>query len=435
MKTKKLLLVLFLMIFVLLFSACAKSNKDMSGEYYSRESDDVYSVPGGYSGYKGDSGTSTEVMPSEGGYEVVPGGTTDGDDKTTSSSNNLPRSGQLTVKAYNDNANWDYYKSLITRGQEKDGEFMGYQARYNLANNRIKLSFKGLSNVKVTLLDNNQNEEFIAYSDALGYAYLFNSEERDNYTVKVEYTRDGNNISEIKEVKDNDEIDLGIENKLNNIIQLMFVIDTTGSMGDEISYLQAEIIDIIQRIKEDNNQITIYLALMFYRDNGDDYVTRYYDFSTDIEAQVQKLAKEYAMGGGDFEEAVDEAFKLASLQQWLLSSSTNILVHVADAPSHDKDVSTWFKAVAKLAAQNVKVINVASSGINKATEYLFRNECIQTNGYYCYLTNHSGIGGGHIDATVGDEPTVELLNDCLVRLINGIHTGDMKEPTEYTQKQ
>ena len=85
--------------------------------------------------------------------------------------------------------------TVRTRGQEKDGEFMGYQARYNLANNRIKLSFKGLSNVKVTLLDNNQNEEFVAYSDALGYAYLFNSEERDNYTVKVEYTIEVTNNS------------------------------------------------------------------------------------------------------------------------------------------------------------------------------------------------------------------------------------------------
>ena len=145
MKTKKLLLVLFLMIFALIFGACKKADM-MSGEYYSRESDDGYSVPGGYSGYKGDSGTSTEAMPGEyTGFEGRDDGT------TTEPANNLPRSGQLTVKAYNDNDNWDFYKSLITRGQEKDGEFFKYQEKYSLANNRIKLSFKGLSNVKVTL--------------------------------------------------------------------------------------------------------------------------------------------------------------------------------------------------------------------------------------------------------------------------------------------
>ena len=428
MKTKKLLLVLFLMIAALFFSAC-KANKDMEA-YDGGEGGWV--EPGGYGTYKGDSEHSTEVMPGEYGYTTIEG---KDDGSSTTSTNNLPRSGQLTVKAYNDNENWDYYKSLITKGQEKDGEFKRYQDKYNLANNRVKLSFKGVSNIKVTLLNDESEAEFIAYSDATGNVYLFNNTERDTYKVRIEYNRDGNNINEVKEVKDNDEIDLGVQNQKNNIIQLMFVIDTTGSMGDEIAYIQAEIIDIIRRVKEDNNQITIYLALMFYRDNGDDYVTRYYDFSTDIEAQVAKLAKEFANGGGDFEEAVDEAFKLASLQQWLLSSSTNILIHVADAPSHDKDVVTWFKAVEKLAACNVKVINVASSGINKATEYLFRNECLQTNGYYCYLTNHSGIGNGHIEATVGDEPTVEFLNDCLVRLINGIHTGEMQSPTEYTQQQ
>ena len=434
MKTNKLLTIIFLVILAFIFSACAMNNKDAYSEY----EDYPYSDDGliGYDrepGYKGDSGCIVEP----GGYTVdssgyvaddgyVDYGTEEYSDHTNG---DKYRSGQLTVKAYNDNDNWDYYRDLL------QNDFSTYQNSFKLSTNRIKLSFKGLSNVKVTLYNDNDEVDFVAYSDAKGIAYLFTKDAKEEYKVRIEYNKNDNNINEVKTVKNNDEIDLSIENSLNNIIQLMFVIDTTGSMGDEIRYLQSEIADVIKRVKDDNNQITIYLSLLFYRDQGDEYVTRYFDFTTDIEAQIANLAKQYAKGGGDFEEAVEEAFDLASKQQWLMNSSTNILVHVADAPSHNAQASKWFEAVDRLASENVKVISVASSGIDKLTEYFFRNECFRTNGYYCYLTNHSGIGGGHIDATVPDEPTVEFLNDCLVRLINGIHTGDMKDPIDYQQKQ
>ncbi|MBP5408356.1 MAG: VWA domain-containing protein [Bacilli bacterium] len=427
MKTNKLLTIIFLVILAFIFSACATKDAgytakhDYSDEYSSGE------VGGGDFGYKIEPsglGVDDEYI-GYGEYESEPSTA----DFGYSENGNKYRSGQLTVKAYNDNENWDYYRDLIQK------DFVSYQNNFKLACNRIKLSFKGLSNVRVTLYKDNDEVDYIAYSDALGNAYLFTNSPKEEYKVRIEYSKNDNNIDEIKTVKNNDEIDLSIENSLNNIIQLMFVIDTTGSMGDEIRYLQSEIADVIKRVKEDNNQITIYLSLLFYRDHGDEYVTRYFDFTTDIDSQIKNLSKQYAQGGGDFEEAVDEALDLASKQQWFMNSSTNILVHVADAPAHNSLVNNWFNAVDKLASENVKIINVASSGIDKLTEYFFRNECFRTNCYYCYLTNHSGIGGGHIDATVPDEPSVEFLNDCLVRLINGIHTGDMKAPVDYQQKQ
>lgn len=354
------------------------------------------------------------------------------DDDSKNQEKILP--GQLTVCAYDDNANWDYYQSLITRGQET-GAFFDYQEKYKLSNNRIRLTIKDKVIAKISLLNDNDEVEFTTFSDNFGNAYLFNSEKRDTYKVKVTYTKDNEQVEKVLEVSDNSELDLETEKKNNSVMQLMFVIDTTGSMGDEITYLQSEVKDVIQRIKTQNDNITIYLAIMVYRDHGDDYVTKYFDFTTDIDAQIANLSKEHADGGGDFEEAVDEAFTKAATCQWLTNSSTNVLIHIADAPSHDSDVNKWFNAVNKLASQNVKIINVASSGIDKATEYLFRNECIRTGGYYCYLTNDSGIGGDHIEATVEEKPTVEYLNECLIRLISGIHTGVLEEAKAYKSNQ
>ena len=83
----------------------------------------------------------------------------------------------------------------------------------------------------------------------------------------------------------------------------------------------------------------------------------------------------------------------------------------------------------------VRILTVASSGISKKTEYFFRCQSLITNGVYVHLTNDSGIGGDHIEATTEEKEEVELLNDCLVRLINGFHTGDFGTAVNWRQSQ
>ncbi|MBQ4165009.1 MAG: hypothetical protein IJD85_01645, partial [Oscillospiraceae bacterium] len=64
----------------------------------------------------------------------------------------------------------------------------------------------------------------------------------------------------------------------------------------------------------------------------------------------------------------------------------------------------------------IRIIPVASSGIDKTTEYLLRTMAFRTGGTYTFLTDDSGIGGGHIEPTIGDYE-VEKLNDLMVRVI------------------
>ena len=404
--------VLFLMIMVLcLLTGCSAAKKETSsgmlGDYeggYIKDIDSIPDIP--------EKGEEDDV-PSEiggNGYEYKPG--------------------QLTVCAYNDNEYYDYYRSLI----DQQGLFSEYQEKFKLNNNRVSLSFKNANNVMVELLEDGKTV-YTSYTDANGKCYLFNKTESEKYNIRVTYDEGLESVSKEFEVSDNDEIDLEIDKIVNNTIQLMFVVDTTGSMGDEIEFLKAEIKNVFETIKNDNKDANVYLALMFYRDKGDKYVTKYFDFTKDIDLQVSNLSKESAGGGGDFPEAVQDAFSLACTKQWLSSNSTKILIHVADAPSHDSDVNSWFESVKSLSSMGVRIINVASSGIDKKTEYLFRNECFMTNGYYCYLTDDSGIGDSHLQATVYEKPTVEYLNACLIRLINGMHTGDMKEAIYYKQTE
>ena len=132
--------------------------------------------------------------------------------------------------------------------------------------------------------------------------------------------------------------------------------------------------------------------------------------------------------------AAKVALKLANEKQWS-ETATKIIVHIADAPAHDDLVNKWATATNVLASKGVRIITVASSGIDKKTEYFFRSQCMITGGKYVYLTDDSGIGNSHLDATVEVQPTVEYLNSCLVRLIKGYHTGTFEEPIYYGQEQ
>ena len=193
----------------------------------------------------------------------------------------------------------------------------------------------------------------------------------------------------------------------------------------------AEQLAMIEEIKKNNNDISIYIALLFYRDQNDAYITKYVEFTDDVNLTIAELKKQGANGGGDFEEAVQIAFNEALQKNWTSKNSTKIILHVADAPAHDQDIQQWNDCVLKASSMGIQIITIASSGIDRKTEYFFRAQSMITNGVYTYLTNHSGIGYDHLTPIREDEEIVEYLNLMLIRLINGIHTGKFETPIPW----
>lgn len=361
----------------------------------------------------------------------------DGDLTARDEYQNQLRAGNITASATMDNEKYDFWHSLLVSGQEEDGEFKNYNTKYSFKTaNRLVITLpKGII-AKVSLMNDNE-AVFTGVSDQNGVCYLFSNEEKESYNIKVEYLNKDNNLVSFDDVVTGDKeyTDLEFIERNTNIIDLAFVIDATGSMGDEMEYLKIEISDVIGKIKEENGNITVRLAIIVYRDNGDLYVVKDRNFTEDIDTQVAFLKQQSAGGGGDFEEAVDQALDSAKNLSWTEGDSTKVLVFVADAPSHDKDVQKWSNLTLEFAKMGVRILTVASSGIDKKTEYFFRCQSIITGGVYVHITNDSGIGGDHIEASTEEKEEVELLNDCLVRIINGFHTGDFGTPINWQQSQ
>ena len=71
----------------------------------------------------------------------------------------------------------------------------------------------------------------------------------------------------------------------------MFVIDATGSMGDEIEQLKANIVSISDQLAKLPTKPDVRFAMTVFRDRGDAFVTRTFDFTNDVGASRTRCAR------------------------------------------------------------------------------------------------------------------------------------------------
>lgn len=199
-------------------------------------------------------------------------------------------------------------------------------------------------------------------------------------------------------------------------VDIMFVVDATGSMSDEIDYLKNELRDVVSRANAQLPATDLRMASVFYRDKDDEYLTRVQPFTQSVNELLQFVQAQRADGGGDFPEAVDAALQVALQQKWNAQARCRLLFLVLDAPPHEQDRGRIQELTRAAANQGIRLIPITASGIDTSTEFLMRSLALGTGGTYVFITNHSGIGNSHLEASVG-KYQVEFLNNLMVRLI------------------
>jgi hypothetical protein len=204
----------------------------------------------------------------------------------------------------------------------------------------------------------------------------------------------------------------------HNELDVQLLLDTTGSMGDELEYLQSEFDAIAAQLKTRFPNVTPRWSLVVYRDHGDEYVTRAFDFTADTARFRQNLRAQSAGGGGDTPEAVVEGMTKGLAQSWRTANNVaKVSFWVADAPAHPGEGRALAAAVRDAKKKGVHVYPVASSDTDDTAEYQMRATAQMTGGRYVFLTNDSGVGNSHAEPHIPCY-NVTRLDHAIVRMIS-----------------
>jgi von Willebrand factor type A domain len=203
-------------------------------------------------------------------------------------------------------------------------------------------------------------------------------------------------------------------------VDVLFLLDTTGSMGDEIDQLKSTIRTVSGRLTSLPSNPDLRLGMTKYRDIGDNYLTKTTDFTSDINAFSQTLNEAKADGGGDTPEAVDEALAAALSEPTWRSDAIQLIFLVADAGPHiDRQVQEpYTNSMRKAAARGIKIFPVASSNTDDAAEFVFRQLAEFTGARFVFLS-YGATGaavGPNTDVQKSDYQELSL-NDLIVRLV------------------
>ena len=217
-------------------------------------------------------------------------------------------------------------------------------------------------------------------------------------------------------------------------LDLVFLIDATGSMADEIDKLKASLRSIADEVAGLPSQPDLCFALVAYRDHGDAFVLRSHDFTNDLSAFQGVLNRLQAAGGGDYPEAMNEALhETVHRLSWRGDGATRMVLLLADAPPHLNQGGPQYDEDMQAAlGKGIKVFSVGASGLDKQGEYIQRQIAQYTGGRFVFLTyadaRRPASGPGR--ETVHDvrNYSVDTLDRLIVRLVRdelaALQTGE-----------
>jgi len=147
-------------------------------------------------------------------------------------------------------------------------------------------------------------------------------------------------------------------------IEVVFVLDTTGSMSGLIKAAKEKIWSIAGTMAQANTAPQIKMGLVAYRDRGDAYVTQSIDLSDDLDSMYAKLMDFRAAGGGDGPESVNQAlYDAVHKMSWNQDASTyKVIFLVGDAPAHmDYQDDVPYPQTIKIARDKGIIVNAIQS--------------------------------------------------------------------------
>ncbi|MEL6980461.1 MAG: vWA domain-containing protein [Pseudomonadota bacterium] len=177
-------------------------------------------------------------------------------------------------------------------------------------------------------------------------------------------------------------------------IEVAFVLDTTGSMSGLIEGAKKKIWSIANNMMDLKPTPEIRFALIGYRDRGDDYVTRAFDLTDDVQKIYGELLAFNAAGGGDNPESVNQALHeaIADLAWSQEDAVFRTVFLVGDAPPHMdyQDDVKYQETLATAKARDI-VVNAVQAGGQRETTKIWREIAELGGGSFAQIAQSGGM--------------------------------------------
>ncbi|CAM1343493.1 vWA domain-containing protein [Tenacibaculum amylolyticum] len=172
-------------------------------------------------------------------------------------------------------------------------------------------------------------------------------------------------------------------------VEIVFCLDATGSMSGLIGTAKEKIWDIVSELAQDNQIASLRLGMVFYRDRGDQFITKQIALTDDLDEVYSKLLEIEAQGGGDTPESVNQALhESINDMKWSNNKETyRTIFVVGDCPPHmDYQDDVKYTLSCKRAAEKGITINTIKLGNScRDAIYHFKKMAECTNGEFLQL--------------------------------------------------
>jgi Mg-chelatase subunit ChlD len=177
-------------------------------------------------------------------------------------------------------------------------------------------------------------------------------------------------------------------------MEMVFVLDTTGSMGGLLTGAKQRIWGIVNEVMQTSSVSSVKVGLVAYRDRGDQYITQVLPLTEDLDKVYTTLMDYRPAGGGDEAENVRRALaEGVGKAGWSQPSSNRvqILFLVGDAPPHDYADEPDTLTTADLAVKKGIIVNTIQCGTSSSTKQAWEAIARRGQGQYFLIPQNGGV--------------------------------------------
>ena len=259
--------------------------------------------------------------------------------------------------------------------------------------------------VPITLRRPGKEEPFYSgYSGVDGRITIFPSALGHGALKRVELRAFGQNqtmVSHTITAGHVQQITLPFDSKWSpDFLDLVFIIDVSGSMGDELDWLENEFKGLVSDMRRSYPAVDIRFGLVAYQSPGDPFVIKNFGFTRNVARMQGWLHHLEATGGAGGPEVVGRALAAAVDLPWRRGRGERLIFQIGDEPPSKKGAGLLRRAANKAAKGNVQIFGVGASGTEESLEYLLRQAALKTGGRYLFLTDDSGVGYAHAEPKI-----------------------------------